>query len=171
MIKTFAESREVLYCNEKSPSLSCQDLGRLKMIALQNRCGRIRLCTHSSPQTKLQEMFIVQTLGCYIRPHRHRNKVESLLVLEGAADLVFFREDGRPEKVVSLGAYSTGRKFYSRINSLVYHALLIRSEVFVFHEVTEGPFAKRKTEFPKWAPLKKTKIYLQRLEDQLRRLK
>jgi hypothetical protein len=51
-----------------------------------------------------------------------------------------------------MGAPVTGKPFYYRISEPIYHALLIRSPFLVFHEVTEGPFLREKTEFPEWAP-------------------
>lgn len=48
--------------------------------------------------------------------------------------------------------------------------LLIRSELFVFHEITEGPFFRESTVFPDWAPAEPgeaVKIFLNQLEVQI----
>jgi hypothetical protein len=34
----------------------------------------------------------------------------------------------------------------------VFHTLIIRSDVLVFHETTNGPFDRRDTVFAPWAP-------------------
>ena len=45
-------------------------------------------------------MFIALSDETYIRPHKHLNKSESLHVLEGSADVVFFDEKGKITKII-----------------------------------------------------------------------
>lgn len=97
-------------------------------------------------------MLIVASSESYIRPSKHLGKDESTHIVEGAADLVFFDENGAVTQVVPLGDLSSGRRFYCRIPAALYHALLIRSPLLVFHEATHGPFQKSDTVFPSWAP-------------------
>ena len=58
----------------------------------------------------------------------------------------------RVTQKIELGNYISGKEFYYRMSSNTYHMLLVRSETFVFHEATEGPFIKNDTIFPEWAP-------------------
>ena len=51
-----------------------------------------------------------------------------------------------------MGAYASGRPFYYRIAAPLFHTLLIRSDVLVFHETTSGPFSRADTVFAPWAP-------------------
>jgi hypothetical protein len=51
-----------------------------------------------------------------------------------------------------MGDYASGRKFYYRSDAQAYHTLIIRSDVLVFHETTQGPFRREDTVFATWAP-------------------
>jgi len=97
-------------------------------------------------------MLIVHEKSCYVRPHKHIGKIESFHIIEGQADVILFDEDGNIKKVISMGDYSTGLKFYYRMPPNNYHTLLIKSDVLIFHEVTNGPFRSEDTIFAKWAP-------------------
>ena len=152
MIKTSKENDEVLYPDVDIVNINANDLEELKSLALKNRRQRIRLCAHTSPQDRLHEMFIIHTSECYVRPHKHVGKAESMAILEGEVDVVLFRDDGTVENVLQMGDPGTGRQFYYRLTNGTYHMLLIRSPFLVFHEVTEGPFLREKTVFPEWAP-------------------
>lgn len=113
---------------------------------------RVRLCAHGDAGEPLHEMFILLDRTTYIRPHRHPGKPESLLVLEGDADAVFLDEAGGIAEVIPLGDPGSGRTFFYRIQTPVWHTLLIRSERLLFHEATLGPFRKEQTEFAPFAP-------------------
>lgn len=153
MIKVRKESAEVLYPEEEIVFVGSTDLEELKRLALLNPRQRVRLCTHRSPDDPLHEMFIVHTRDCYVRPHKHVGKSESMTVLEGIVDVVLFSDDGSIRDVVPMGAPGSGRIFYQRLSDPVYHTLIIRSEFLVFQETTGGPFVRENTVFPEWAPV------------------
>jgi cupin fold WbuC family metalloprotein len=153
MIKIRKESIEVLYLDEEVVAVDRSDLDELKRLALLNPRQRVRLCTHRSPDDPLHEMFIVHTRDCYVRPHKHLGKSESMTVLEGIVDVVLFDDDGAIRDVVRMGAPGTGRVFYQRLSDPIYHTLIIRSEFLVFQETTGGPFLRENTVFPEWAPV------------------
>jgi len=153
MIEFRKESDEVLYSDTLSAVIGAEEIIVLKRMALLNRRKRIRLCTHDSPNSKLHEMFIVHTSDCYVRPHKHIGKDESISVIEGCADVVFFNDDGSIHKAVSISDDSNTGSYYCRIPDSIYHMLIIRTDFFIFHERTQGPFNSNDTIFPKWAPL------------------
>jgi len=152
MILTHKESDEVLYPREEVVVVESADLTQLKRLALQNPRQRIRLCAHRSPDDRLHDMFIVHTSDCYVRPHKHLGKAESMAILEGEVDVVLFHDDGTIRQVIRMGDLNSGKLFYYRLSEPIYHTLLIRSQFLVFHEITEGPFLREKTVFPDWAP-------------------
>ena len=116
MIRTIIESNEVLYPGEDVVLITNTDLKELKRLALLNPRQRVRLCSHRSPNDQLHEMFIVHTHECYVRPHKHIGKVESMAVLSGEVDVVLFYEDGTIRKVVRMGDMSSGKVFYYRLS-------------------------------------------------------
>ncbi len=145
-------NKEVLYTNEDLVKVSRADIAVLKQKVLANDRKRIRLCSHKDVNDPLHEMLIIHAKGAYVRPHKHLNKSESLHVIEGSVDVVLLDEQGQMTEVISMGEYSSGRKFYYRMATACYHTLIIRSDFLVFHEITKGPFQRSDTVFGPWAP-------------------
>jgi cupin fold WbuC family metalloprotein len=148
------------------------EIAFLKDTVRQTVRGRVRICAHRSPAAPCQEMLILLLGTTYIRPHLHRGKAESLHVIEGAADAVFFDDAGEVARSVPLGDPGSGRSFYYRIESPLYHTLLLRSEYFLFHEATTGPFVREETLYAPWAPEEGTPTvarYLADLDERVRR--
>ncbi len=143
---------EVVFAADSLVQIAGADLAALKAEAAQNPRRRKRICAHPNSTDSLHEMFIVHERGCYVRPHKHRGKCESLHVIEGTAEAIFFHEDGSIRDVVTLGDIGSGYTFFYRTAEPVYHTLLITSPVFVFHETTGGPFRREDTIFAPWAP-------------------
>ncbi len=152
MINIRRESAEVLYPDEDIVVITPADIQELKRLALLNPRQRVRLCTHRSPNDRLHEMVIVHTRDCYVRPHKHLQKAESMAILEGDVDVLLFHDDGSIRRIIQLGAMDTGKIFYQRLPEGMYHTLIIKTEFLVFHEIIEGPFLRENTIFPEWAP-------------------
>ncbi len=152
MLKVREISSEVLVADAPLVDLGPDDIEFLKSRVDRTSRRRIRICAHRDVGDKLHEMFIVMAGDTYIRPHKHLDRVESMHVVEGSADAVFFDETGNVDRVVRLGDYSSGCQFFYRISEPVYHCLLVRSQHLVVHETTEGPWSKSGTVFADWAP-------------------
>ena len=73
-------------------------------------------------------------------------------MIEGLVDVVMFDDSGNVQDLIRMGDYASGRVFYYRVASPVFHTLIIRSDVLVFHETTNGPFDRSDTVFAPWAP-------------------
>lgn len=153
MIKYKKENDEVLYPDESLVSVRSSDLEILDQLALKNPRERVRLCAHRNKDDILHEMFIVHTSNCYVRPHKHIGKVESMSILQGEAQVVMFDDDGNIERVIEVGDVQSGKTFYYRMSDPIFHTLLIQSPSLVFHEVTQGPFQREQTIFADWAPV------------------
>ncbi len=146
------ESAEVLYASDDVVTVSREQVGELVDASRTAPRERIRLCTHRATTDTIHEMLIVHKAGMYVRPHKHIGKAESFHVIEGRVDVVLFNEAGAVSDVISMGEYASGLPFYYRIDQPIYHTLLIRSEVLVFHETTSGPFVREQTVFAPWSP-------------------
>ena len=149
---TKAESAEVLYPLEKVVTVDAATVEALKQGAAKNPRRRIRLCAHRSVDDRVHEMLIVHTKDTYVRPHRHTGKSESFHVIDGVVDVVVFDDAGAIADVIPMGTFASGLTFFYRIADPLYHTLLIRSDVLVFHEATTGPFRREETSFAPWAP-------------------
>jgi len=155
MLKYSVENEEVLFCRESIPRIDRGDVQQLVALAKANNRERIRLCSHYDTDDTLHEMFIVHSSNTYVRPHKHLGKSESFHVIEGRVDVVVFDENGDVCDVIQMGDYASDQAFYYRISTALYHTLLIRTDVLVFHETTAGPFNRKDTVFASWSPEEK----------------
>ena len=152
MIRVKPVNREVYVADEPVVYVGRSEIEFLKERVDATERKRVRLCAHKDVGDKLHEMFIVLTGGTYLRPSKHLNKDESVHILEGSADYIFFDEAGNITQIVRLGDYSVGVGFYCRIPESANHVLLVGSNVMVVHETTTGPFRRSDTTFAPWAP-------------------
>jgi cupin fold WbuC family metalloprotein len=145
-------SDEVYVADEPIVRVGPYEVAFVKDQARKSPRGRARICAHRSNDDALHEMIIAISSASYIRPHRHVSKAESFHVVEGEVDVAVFDESGTVVDVIALGAPGSGRNFYYRLSDSAFHTLLIRSELLVIHEVTNGPFDPSRTIFAPFAP-------------------
>ena len=145
----------------------------LKARLAQIERGRVRFCAHPNLDDPIHEMLIALSRAVYIRPHSHPGKSESFHAIEGEADVVIFNDQGDIDNVIRMGAYSSARVFYYRLRSPLFHTVVVRSDVFVVHETTHGPFRPEDTVFAPWAPEETTcsavEAYVKNLDKKISR--
>lgn len=172
-MQTKVFNQEVLYPDETIVQVDRQDIAWLKEQAAHNPRQRIRLCAHREVEDTLHEMLIIHARDTYVRPHKHPGKSESFHVIEGVVEIVIFDEAGNVTDVIPMGDYQSGRRFFYRISDPLYHTLLIRSDVLVFHETTNGPFKREGMIFASWAPEENdktaVKTFIEQLEEFIQR--
>jgi cupin fold WbuC family metalloprotein len=115
--------------------------------------GRVRINLHNSSNDPLHEMLIAIRPGSYIRPHKHPGKSESFHLIHGSVDIVVFNDDGDIRDIVELAAGEKDRAFYYRMSVPMFHTLIVRSDLLIVHEITNGPFRAGETVFADFAPL------------------
>ncbi len=147
-----AENVDVFYVEDAVPLVGRADMKKLIAKAHASPRQRSRICVHRGAQDKIQEMLIVLAKGTYVRPHKHPGKTESYHVIDGTADLAIFGDSGRLEEVIPMGKEASGLMFYCRVPTEKYHAFLVTSDVFVFHETTNGPFDQDHNLWASWYP-------------------
>jgi cupin fold WbuC family metalloprotein len=161
------ESSEVYTSIDRTLSVEKNDISQLISTAKKNPSGKVRLCSHINTDEAIHEMFIAHREGTYVRPHKHLDKTESMLVIEGVVDYLIFNDDGKVREIIKMGDYESGKSFYQSTSANTYHGLLIHSEWLVFLEITKGPFISEKTIFASWSPEKSEQnIGLQFIRDQ-----
>ena len=138
---------EVYISDQELLSINKADINELIDKAKFTPRNRVRFCSHFSTDEKVHEMFIVHPKGAYVRPHKHLNKPESMIIIEGEADYVVFDDDGKIKEVISMGDYRSNKPFYQSVRAGQFHSLVIHSECLVFLEITSGPFDKSDTVF------------------------
>jgi cupin fold WbuC family metalloprotein len=117
---------------------------------------RSRICAHKSTQERLHEMFVIYSKETYVRPNKHFGKDESVFVLKGRADFLFFDDAGNITQVVRMGAPGSGLAYYCRVPTGIFHTILIHSDDVVLFEATPGPFDPSDTLYADWAPAENT---------------
>lgn len=165
------ENDEVFYAPVGAVAWDHRHLTFLKEQAARVPRLRARICAHEGPESTQQQMLILHHQSCYVRPHCHIGKLESITVLEGEAQALLFSPSGVLEQVVNLSAsLKPETHFFLQFPPEQIHGLLIRSEWFCFLETTRGPFRREETRFPDWAPPEpKQADFLATLDAQVRR--
>jgi cupin fold WbuC family metalloprotein len=114
--------------------------------------GRVRINAHPDGEDLLHEMFIAIRPDSYIRPHKHPGKSEAFHLIHGSVDIVVFDDAGEIREIVPMAANEPGRAFYYRLSEPLFHTLVIRSDLLVVHEITNGPFRQGGAIFAPFAP-------------------
>lgn len=111
---------------------------------------------HSGPDDNPHRFLNVLLEGTYVRPHRHSDppKPESFLVLEGAADVILFDDNGAVTDRYCLGSSAGEDRLWGiDIAPGVWHTILPRTPRAVCFEVKPGPWRPATDkEFAPWAP-------------------
>ena len=152
LLKMNRTGQEVFVADEHIVSIGKKEMDFLKETVHQTDRKRVRLCAHKDTENTLHEMFVVYMDMTYVKPNKHIGKDESLHILEGQADFIFFDEEGNITEIVPLGDYHSGRQFYIRVPAHIYHTIVMKSATLVIHEVTPGPFRREDTVWAPWAP-------------------
>lgn len=151
-MRTAKLNDEVLVAADSIVKLKSQFIKDLKKKSKNTPRKRIRLNIHKNLNEPIHEMFIVHTKSSYIRPHKHTRKNESLHVLEGTADIIFFDAKGKIVDVFPMSDYTKDKIFYYKLTKPWYHTLLVKSDYLVFQEVANGPYKQSDNIFAPWSP-------------------
>jgi cupin fold WbuC family metalloprotein len=142
----------VYYSRYPLPLVNAEVIAFLKRAAVKSPLRRARFCAHLSPDAEQHDMLIVSHRDTYVTPHRHFNKSETFVLLEGEAEIILFDADGAVEETIKMGPPASGRPFFYRMPPRQFHSLSIESELLVFLESTKGPFSLDDREHASWAP-------------------
>jgi cupin fold WbuC family metalloprotein len=146
------KSPEVFLAEGPIAAVGEGEIATLKAAVKASPKGRARINAHSDGDDALHEMIIAIDASSYIRPHKHPGKSEAFHIVEGEVDIVVFKDDGEIDRIVPLGAPGGGRSFYYRMSKPFFHTLIIRSDVLIVHEITNGPFRPEATVYADFAP-------------------
>jgi cupin fold WbuC family metalloprotein len=146
------QSPEVFLAEGPISAVGKSELETLKAAVKASAKRRARINAHPDGEDALHEMIIAIDPSSYIRPHKHPGKSEAFHIVEGEVDIVVFKDDGEIDQIVELGAPGSGRSFYYRMSKPFFHTLIIRSDMLIVHEITNGPFRPQGTIFADFAP-------------------
>lgn len=146
------KSPEVFLAEGPISSVGAAEINTLKAAVNASPKRRARINAHPDGDDSLHEMIIAIDSSSYIRPHKHPGKSEAFHIIEGEVDIVVFDDDGQIERVVELGPPGGARPFYYRMSNAFFHTLIIRSDLLIVHEITNGPFRPGASVFADFAP-------------------
>ena len=146
------KSPDVFVAEGPIAAIGAEEIALLKSVVAKSPSGRVRINAHGDGEDRLHEMFIAIRPDSYIRPHKHPSKSESFHLVYGAVDIVVFEDDGRIRQIVSLAAGNPAKPFYYRMSKPFFHTLVVRSDMVVVHEITNGPLQQGGSVFASFAP-------------------
>ena len=118
--------------------------------AKANARRRSHLLLHAGHDDQVQRLLIALEPGSYVRPHRHSQQWEMLVLHRGCLDVLAFAPDG-----VLLARHRLDRSTpVIQIPVNTWHAGLASEPDTVVMEVKPGPY--RPNEFAAWAPEENT---------------
>lgn len=119
--------------------------------AQQSTRRRMNYNFHINLSDLCQRLLIGIEPGSYIRPHRHRDKDETMLVVSGKIGIVFFNPDGsiQNKAILAQGTENIG----ANISANTFHSFVSLEPGTVFFESKEGPYQTLlPEEWGQWAP-------------------
>jgi len=146
------KSSEVFLAQGPIAAIGPAELNTLKAAVKASPKRRARINAHPDNEDTLHEMIIAIDASSYVRPHKHPGKSEAFHIVEGEVDIIVFRDDGEIDRVIELGPPGGRRPFYYRMSGAFFHTLIIRSDLLIVHEITNGPFRPSATIFAEFAP-------------------
>ncbi len=118
-------------------------------------CAAPRLRTHynlhASHEDDIQRVCMAMEPGTYVRPHRHPDKWELLLIISGEMLVLTFDDHGKvlTRTVLSAGGNTCGLENSAR----TWHAVATLAPSTVVLEVKAGPYVPTtEQDFAFWAP-------------------
>jgi cupin fold WbuC family metalloprotein len=106
---------------------------------------------HASHDEAIQRMCMAMEPGTYIRPHRHPDKWELLLIISGAMLVLSFDDAGT---VLTRSQLAAGDDIYGLENPAgTWHAVATSAPATVVLEVKHGPYTPTpEQDLAHWAP-------------------
>ncbi|HEY8555453.1 MAG TPA: WbuC family cupin fold metalloprotein [Burkholderiales bacterium] len=130
--------------------VEAKEIAALALQAAASPRRRINLDLHEARDDAVQRLLNDLEPGTYLRPHRHWDKWELLVHLQGAAAVLTFDPAGRVEERIELGAE---RVRVVEIPPGTWHTLVALAPGTVLFEVKRGPYEpEAPAEFAFWAP-------------------
>lgn len=152
MLTLEMKSTETYDAKDEVVRFGAEEIAFLREAIGRSPRRRSRICTHRSVAERLHEMFVIYSDATFVRPNKHVGKDESVFVISGAADFLFFDEQGRVTDVVEMGDRDSGKPYYCRVPQGIWHTIIMRSPEIILFEATPGPFDPTETVYADWGP-------------------
>ena len=101
----------------------------------------IRINLHNNPGEKYHDMIILQRKKTNYPVHKHPVGGETIHMIEGKIEVVFFTSSGKIKKTLNM---DTKNNVIYRVPPNLFHTYKILSNVAIFHENKDGPYIRKK---------------------------
>jgi cupin fold WbuC family metalloprotein len=125
-------------------------MGKLTEKAKQSDRLRTHYNLHSTLEDPIHRLCIAAEPNTYMRPHRHQDKWELLILLKGKASLILFDDSGTVIEKFNLSEEGTSA---IEIQKGVWHVFYSEKSGTILLEVKAGPYIPISSEdSAPWAP-------------------
>lgn len=138
------------FCQKRPIKITNKLLNEMKSISNNNGNMNLRICLHKNSESKFHDMVILERSGTYTPPHKHFDKEDSLLIIEGKLGIVTYNDDGT---VYDYCLLEPNRTLMYKVGIQMYHAVIAMTDTVIYHESKPGPFIyETDSIYPPWGP-------------------
>lgn len=139
--KAICTAPNVFHCKENIKIISENEIQEIKDLSkLINNTTRI--CLHPSVEDKVHISVICTSREFENRKHFHPKKCEFIIPIQGKAELNFF---GEGTEIVSSILLEGEKTNIVKVPQGAIHNFSVKTDIFVFWEICEGPFSSNST--------------------------
>tara|TARA_Y100000590_G_scaffold458802_2_gene614354 strand:+ start:278 stop:760 length:483 start_codon:yes stop_codon:yes gene_type:complete len=143
-LQLFKKNSNVFYAKKYPFFLRAKDLNQLIRLSEMQNIDKFRICIHKNNKEPIQEMLLVLLKPQLIKPHKQEKSIISYHVLDGAAALKIYDDNGDVEFEENLSSSETGIQ-HIRLEANRFRSIESLSDYFIYLEITTGPFQESDT--------------------------
>lgn len=156
------------FCQKRPVKITGAVLNEMKTLSDDNSKMNLRICLHRHPDSKLHEMVILERRGSYTPPHKHADKEDCMLIIEGQLGIVVYNDDGT---VYDCCLLKPNHVVMYKVDLQMYHAVIAMTDTVIYHEAKLGPFSyETDSIYPSWGPSRTDPVSMERYREGIGRL-
>ncbi|WP_316677823.1 WbuC family cupin fold metalloprotein [uncultured Tolumonas sp.] len=129
--------------------IGSQILTELTFEAKESQRKRTNLNIHESHDDIVHKLFIAMEPDTYVKPHRHKNTWEYIMIVSGSCDFIVFNSKGVITDTVLLGDTTKAVE----IESNTWHTVVCHEPNTILFEVKMGPYKPLSNDdMASWSP-------------------
>ncbi len=164
LIEDKSSKTTTFYLRNENTKIDKKLLLFLEHYSLKNQNVDTRICIHKNKSSKHHSMVLLQNKNNYYRPHKHKNKGDTFLILKGKLACFLFNNKGK----IKFKCVLKKNEIF-RTPSNTFHAVMPLTKRVFYFETKKGPFLKKNDSiFANWSPSnKENKIKIKNYKNML----
>ena len=152
LIKELVEDKSgktpTFYLKNENIKIDRKLLSFLEHYSLKNQNTDVRICVHKNKNSKHHSMVLLQNKNNYYRPHKHKSKGDTFLILKGKLACFLFSKRGK----IKFKCVLKKNEIFRTPNN-TFHAVMPLTKKVLYFETKKGPFLKKNDSiFASWSP-------------------